>query len=352
MSKAKERFKQLQKQREDRLAGKHTLIPFYHHFPNLSKYVPGIFREAIYGILAGSGDGKTKLAKYLSIIVPYLLSKQIGLKFKTIYFALEESEEEFIDHLALLLLNERYGIELDYHSINSYRQDIISEDIMEKIQSLAPEIDEIMSHVYVYDNISNPTGMYMKCKEHAQDWGTMKDGKYIPHDSEEFVIVVCDHVSLITKERDNELNTVLSKHEALAKWSTTYCLKYITKKLKWSVVNVQQTTMTSEGSEKKKTNTLEPSPEDLATNKELFRDMKVLLALFSPMKNRIAKYRGYQIVGPKGVGLRDSFRNLSVLKNRYGPPNVNVGLHFDGATGTYKEISTSIQDKFFIKPKH
>jgi hypothetical protein len=57
MSKAKKRFDQLKQQRQNRLDGKHTLIPFYHHFPKLSKYVPGIFKEAIYGILAGSGDG-------------------------------------------------------------------------------------------------------------------------------------------------------------------------------------------------------------------------------------------------------------------------------------------------------
>lgn len=215
---------------------------------------------------------KTKLTKYLTIIVPYLLNKSHGLKFKTIYFALEESEEEFIDHLTLLLLNERYGIEIDYHDLNSYREDLIDTSVMDKMYSLQSEVDEIMSHVYIHDDISHPTGMYMKCKEYAEQWGTLVDGKYVPHDDDEFVLVVCDHVSLISKERDHALKQTLTKHEALAKWSTDYCLKEITKRLKWTVFNVQQTTMTSEGSDKKKMNTLEPSPEDLATNKELYRD--------------------------------------------------------------------------------
>lgn len=346
-NKAEKRFNQLKLQREQRLAGKHTVIPFSYHFPKLSQYIPGIFREAIFGILAGSGDGKTKLTKYFTIILPYLLSKSHGIKFKTIYFALEESEEEFIDHLTLLLLNERHGIEVDYHDLNSYRETIMSDDVMAKMYELAPEVNEIMSHVYVHDSVSNPTGMFMKCKEYSEQWGKVVDGKYIPNDPEEFVIVVCDHVSLITKEYDSKLKQTLNKHEALAKWSTDYCLKVITKKLKWTVFNVQQTTMTSEGSEKKKLNTLEPSPEDLATNKELFRDLKVLLALFSPFKNKLAKYKGYTIATAGGGGLRDSYRNLGILKNRYGPPGVNIGLHFNGATGKYQELDVKDQEKYF-----
>jgi hypothetical protein len=349
MNKAENRFSQLKKQRENRLQGKHTIIPFNFHFPKLSKYIPGIFKEAIFGILAGSGDGKTKLTKYLTIIVPYLLNLSHGIKFKTIYFALEESEEEFIDHLTLLLLNERFGIEIDYHDLNSYREELISQDTLDKMYSLAPEINKIMSHVYIHDDISHPTGMFLKCKEYAEQWGKMVDGKYVPNDDEEFVIVVCDHVSLISKEYDSKLKQTLNKHEALAKWSTDYCLKVITKKFKWTVFNVQQTTMTSEGSEKKKLNTLEPAPEDLATNKELYRDMKVLLALFSPFKNKIADYRGYKIATKGGSGLRDSYRNLGILKNRYGPPGINIGLHFDGATGKYTELDREDQEKHFIK---
>ena len=77
--------------------------------------------------------------------------------------------------------------------------------------------------------------------------------------------------------------------------------------------------------------------------------MKVLLALFSPFKNKIAEYRGYTIATKGGTGLRDSYRNLGILKNRYGPPGVNIGLHFDGATGKYKELNLKDQERHFIK---
>jgi hypothetical protein len=75
--------------------------------------------------------------------------------------------------------------------------------------------------------------------------------------------------------------------------------------------------------------------------------MKVLLALFSPFKNKIADYRGYTIVNRSGRGLRDAYRNLGILKNRYGPPGVNIGLHFDGATGKYTELDKDKQELHF-----
>lgn len=69
---------------------------------------------------------------------------------------------------------------------------------------------------------------------------------------------------------------------------------------------------------------------------------KLILTLFSPFKHRIADYRGFNI-----AKLQDSFRNLGVIKNRYGKPNVNVPLYFDGAAGLYEEMNKSDQHKYF-----
>lgn len=345
MTDAKQRLEKLKQQRLSKLNGELQLIPFYHHLPKLSHFIPGIFKGAMITLMAGTGDGKSKISKFCTILIPYWLQQKENLKYKIIYFALEESKEEFIDSIFLMLLKTRYDVSIDYASLNSYREEAIDEETLDLMDKCAEEVDKILEHVTIIDSVFNPTGIFYACMDKAKQWGTThEDGTYTPNDPNLQVVVVCDHISLITGEKDKESGTFLSKHQAIAKWSTHYCLKYITKRLNWAVWNVQQTTMTSEGSEKKKMNTLEPTAEDASSNKEVLRDMSLILTLFSPYKNKIADYRGFNI---KKLG--DSFRNLGIIKNRYGPSNANIPLYFDGAAGLYEEISKADQQKYFKK---
>ena len=57
------------------------------------------------------------------------------------------------------------------------------------------------------------------------------------------------------------------------------------------------------------------------------------MALFNPYTVGIEKFQGYNI-----VNLGDSFRNLEILLNRDGEPNINVGLNFIGPCGTFREL--------------
>lgn len=50
-----ERIENLKKQRKDRIEGNFNLIPFYKHFPRLSKSIPGLFRGVMCKILSPTG---------------------------------------------------------------------------------------------------------------------------------------------------------------------------------------------------------------------------------------------------------------------------------------------------------
>ena len=342
MTDAQKRLATLIKQKQDKLEGKLGLIPFYHHLPKLSSVIPGIFRQSMTTLLASTGTGKSKMSKFCTILIPYWLQKKENLEYKIIYFALEESKDQFIDSIFVLLLNTKYGLEVNYSELNSYTKDALSDDVFGKMAEVSHLVDEILEHVIIIDDQTNPTGLYKTCLHYLRQWGEMEEGVYTPHNPNQQVVVVCDHVSLISREKDNELGITLSQAQAMAKWSTHYCLKYLTKVFGCAVWNVQQTTMTSEGVDNIKTNTLEPSMSDVANNKEIVRDSTLVMALFSPYKNRIKVYRGFDI-----VRLGDSFVNLGVIKNRYGPTHVNIPLYFDGVTGLYKEISKAEQANYF-----
>jgi len=59
----------------------------------------------------------------------------------------------------------------------------------------------------------------------------------------------------------------------------------------------------------------------------------VAMAIFSPYSVNIDTFQGYNV-----TNLADSFRNLEILVNRDGEPNLNIGLNFIGPCGTFREL--------------
>jgi replicative DNA helicase len=352
MTLVQERIAALQQARQARLSGKMTLVPLYEHFPRLGEYVPGFFRGSLSKILSGTGVGKTKLAKYLSVIIPYELSKTHNLKFHTLYFALEESKEEFVDTLIVMMLKMKYNIIIDRLQLNSYFKKVLDDETIAKVANVQSEVEDIMKHVTVYDDIHNPTGIFKACKKHADDNGThhYQDGKiltatgetlklydrYEPNDPEQFTIVVVDHVSLLEGEYDSQLQRAIDEREAMQKWSSTYCLKGLAKKFKYICLNVQQVNMSSDDLDHYKARKLEPAMSDAGDNKKILRDDQIIFALFDPARYGLDRHNGYNL---RSID-KDAYRSLSVLKNRYGRSNIQLGLLFEGATGRFEELPT------------
>lgn len=202
----KQRIEQLKALKKNKDGGKLDLIPFYHHFPRLSKYVPGIFRGTLTNILAGTGIGKSKYAKFLSIIIPYEISKMYDFDYKVIYFALEEPKEQFIDEMILMQLYIKYGIEMDRLTLNSMYEVSLSQDILDKIETVSEEVETILEKVDIIDTIKNPTGLFNYVRNYSNQIGThhyktieidKKDVKVYSHytqENDKFVLVVTDHI--------------------------------------------------------------------------------------------------------------------------------------------------------------
>ena len=154
-------------------------------------------------------------------------------------------------------------------------------------------------------------------------------------------IVVVDHMSLLTPEKNKDTGNTMTQHQTMAHWSTNYALKQITKHWNWAVVNViqqeqsgerEQFTMKGDSIQKK----TEPSLAGFANNKEIQRDAKVILGVYAPDRYGFEEYHGYDI-----RRMRDTFRAIKVLKNRFGPPNKYHHMLFDGATNRFKELPKS-----------
>lgn len=319
-------------------AGHINYIPFKQCFPRLSRYLRGIIRGTYYIITAQSGVGKSKLARYMFIKLPYDYYKSTGkkIKLKIIYFALEESADEIIDYLICQRLSEQFKIRMSPETLSL--ADNLPADIIDKIRETREYFADL--DLDIVDNIANPFGMYKYCREVSNQLGThhykeeMIDGKpvkvyshYKSNDPDQYVIALFDHYGLVTTENNDTLR------DSIGKLSSEYMRKQMTKNWKWVCVGVQQQESAGENMEHIKGMKLEPTLAKLGDNKATQRDALVILGLFAPDRYSLEFHNGQNI-----TRLKDSYRSLHLLKNRKGTANRVVSLAFDGATERFSEL--------------
>ena len=318
-------------------------LPFYG-FNRLQKFIPGIIPGVMYKITSHMGMGKTQLAKYLFVYQPLLYALKNNINFKIIYFALEESKEEFLDGLFVHLVGRLKKIKVNKFSLTGNSDFSVSKLELDAIKDVENTVKLMMEHIIIIDNAYTPSEMMNICEKFANKWGTFNtDNEYIKKDPKQIVLVVNDHISLLSSEFDTASNTYLDDRKTIAKWHTHYCKRIITKKYRWAALNVQQQTLESEKQQFTSKgdsiiNKILPTLDGLANNKEVGRDDYVVLGLFAPERYSIDNFRGYTIVKDVPEAFGDRFRSLHLLKNRFGHPNKMLPLYFDGSYNYFKEM--------------
>lgn len=339
-------------------------IPF--PFPTLRRHIPGLMRGTYYGVTAASGAGKTQLTKFLAVTTGIAHAKKINLDYKVLYFALEESEEEFYDSVRIHELIKRYNInkDPDGKEINQYylkgEYGPIHPEVKEKLTELEPIIDDIKNYVTVIDSVNNPTGIYKYIKNFSNSRGThyyqhikTKEiiaenalphsdenvyiyHKYIPDNPNEMVCVVVDHINLLGGEKDYK-----DLFSAMGLLSTQYLLAKVVKRLNYCVISVHQQAMSGEGIEHAKLNMLYPSKEKLGDNKLIGRDYPIILGLFAPYPHKdMLRTYPYDL-----EFFQDNMRSLHVIKHRKGKGGFEVALFFDGRGQKFSELPSAKDTK-------
>lgn len=359
-------FNSIKRNKENKDNGIYNSIPF--GIPSLDRQVPGIMKGIVYSVIAASGIGKTQLTKFLFVLQAYKFVKEhpeLNIKLKIIYFALEESVEEFMTNLICNRLKDKYGLTISSLMLRSMGEFKLSDDILKKVEECREYFDDMSKYLDIQDSIYNPTGMYYYCRDYATANGTHyyrplkcqdpKENeiltkqqveelnkseqtnycyyKYVPNDPNEFVLVVTDHISLVDIEANAD-----TKHAAMSKWSTDYCRKILAKRYNYCIAQIQQTEMMNDKQQFSFSgdtiiNKLLPNLSALGDNKIIGRDYFVVLGLFAPERYQIPEYLGYDI-----TKLRDSFRSIHLIKNRLGPTNLVLPTYFNGATNTFAEL--------------
>lgn len=353
------------KQNKENLSkGLYNCIPF-DWLPKLKAVIPGIMKGTNWLISAASGVGKTQFTKDMFVYKPIKWVKEhpeAGIKYKVLYFALEESKEEFMLTMISNRLYHKYNLRIDVLTLQSYFDKGIPDHVIDKIEECREYFQDLEDYIEIYDSVSNPTGIYKAVRAYSIENGThywynfktdkekknpvsfeeyhkLTDQKnyayshYTPNNPNEYVVIIVDHFSLLQPEAGAD-----TLHMAMTRMSAEYGRKNITKHWGYIFVNVQQQAADGEKAEFTKMGgkieeKFKPTLANLADNKLTQRDCHVVLGLFSPARHNIREYAGYNI-----ERLKDNFRSVEVLKNRIGSGYVEDALYFNGAINEFREL--------------
>lgn len=340
-------YEQIVNRRDRLLKGNINCIPW--GFPRFEEENPGIEQGHYYLISANSKVGKTQIADWLFLYntIQQVLENNLKIKLKIFYFSLEMTKEEKMLSAFANILYIKEGLRIAPKDLKSTKADrILSEDVLLIIEKYKPYFEKIEEIVEFIDDVRHPFGIYNLVREYALANGTVHyreidiDGKitkvedyYEPNNPDEYVMIMIDHISLISPEKRNGVQLTL--HESISVLSSDYLIK-LRNRFNYIPVVIQQQSAAQESVDNKKANKLKPSLDGLADNKLTGRDANVILGLFSPFRHEIPEYMGYDV-----VFFKDNIRFLEIMGGREGGAGVTCPLYFDGAVNYFKELPLS-----------
>lgn len=340
----------LEKRRQNILNGNINCIP--SPFKRFSDDFPGIEQGKYYLISAATKVGKTQLANFLflynSVLYAYNHPDKIALRI--LYYPLEETQEaitlRFMSYLLYIISKGK--IRKSPVDLKSTKEDNpIDEEILNlfKTEPYKSILKYFESHVtFVPDR--NPYGIFRQAQVYAENNGKTytktleiidnKTGKiidtkevfdyYVPDNPKEYVMIIVDHISLISPEGKMDLR------ESINKLSDN--MIQLRNKYNYIPVIIQQQGQETTNLEAFKANKIRPTISGLSDSKYTAKDCNIMLGLTSPYMHELPDYGGgYDI-----RKLKNNVRFLEVVINRDGQSNGMVGLYFDGACNFYAEL--------------
>lgn len=334
-------LEQIRRNRDRRLHGELIAIPW--SLSNFSTIIPGVEQAKYFLISASPKSGKSQLCDFLFVYEPfewYLQNRGHHIKPRVLYFSLEMSRQSKIYQAISYKLNKDFGIIIPpQHLRSTFQNYILEKEILEiiedpKFKVWLKDFEEIITLI---DNVRSPDEIYKYVKDYALSHGRLneKTGEYIPDDPDEYVIIIVDHLSLLTPNKGSSL------FDAMYDYSAYKCLEF-RDRFGYTPVNVQQQSADSakQQFDYRGNSILEkirPSPDGLADCRLTSRDCNIMLSLFNPTSYNLNEYEGLDL-NKVGRWHRELYLNL----NRDGLSNVQVQLFFNGACNEFIELPQSI----------
>jgi replicative DNA helicase len=329
-------FEHLAKEVELGLSDRNNGIPM--GFDRLNRYV-GI-RKSMYFLVGGlTGSGKTSFIDDAFVLNPFdwyrsVQNKQ-DIKLKIVYRSMERSRTyKFAKWISRRIFLD-YGMIIPVSKLLGWT-DKMSKDEHDLFLTYRDYMGELNECVTIIDGPENPVGIAKELKAHALENGTIEkldefNKIYVPNHENEVTIVVIDHIGLLKTTKDQP-----TKKEAIDKMSDE--LRYARDFYGYTPVVVSQFNRSISNPMRIKNGDVEPQLEDFAESSSTQNDADIVMALFDPLRYKVADPSGYNLDKLRDEYGAKYFRSLRLIKNSYGEDDIRIGLGFLGQIGMFKEL--------------
>ena len=317
------------------LDGRNAGIPM--GFNRLNRYI-GI-RKRIYTLVGGlTGSGKTSFVDDAYVLNPFdwfISQDNPKVKLKIIYRSMERSRTyKFAKWISRKIFYD-YGIIIPVGKMLGWTDKMTKDehDIFLTYKEYMEKMEEVIT---IIDGPENPVGIAKELKEYALQNGEIeqldKHNKiYIPNDENVITLVIIDHIGLLKTTKD-----LSTKKQVIDKMSDE--LRYARDFFGYSPVVVSQFNRDISNPIRIKNGDVEPQLEDFKESSQTQDDADVILALFDPMRYKVADPSGYDLNKLKDEFGAKYFRSVRLIKNSYGEDDIRIGLGFLGSVGMFKEL--------------
>jgi replicative DNA helicase len=304
--------------------------------PKLEKYIDGVSQETYYLVAGGTGAGKTSFVIYSFIYRP-IMEKLNDNDYHVIYISLEMTAEQLLAKLLSLYIWETYGVELSFKDLLSRGKDNKLSDInYELVTKSLDTLKKIESHLIISTKLLDPQGIKEFVLEQLKKFGTFNNNIYTLSNPKHIIEVVIDHIGCV---KGPDKKKVIDE--------TSSIMRELRNRCRITPVVVMQINRGASNVERRKLDMQELQLDDLKGSGNPAEDANVVLALFYPFREKMSKYRGYDI---KKLG--SNFRSVVILKNRFGSADISDGLGFYGSVGLFKELPKSAEIMDYEKYKY
>jgi len=330
-------FEHLAKEVELGLSDRNNGIPM--GFDRLNRYV-GI-RKSMYFLVGGlTGSGKTSFIDDAFVLNPFDWYRSVqnrkDIKLKIIYRSMERSRTyKFAKWISRRIFLD-YGMIIPVSKMLGWQKEKMTKDEHDLFLTYRDYMGELNECVTIIDGPENPVGIAKELKAYALENGTIErldefNKIYIPNHENEVTIVVIDHIGLLKTTKDQP-----TKKEAIDKMSDE--LRYARDFYGYTPVVVSQFNRSISNPMRIKNGDVEPQLEDFAESSSTQNDADIVMALFDPLRYKVADPSGYNLDKLRDDFGAKYFRSLRLIKNSYGEDDIRIGLGFLGQIGMFKEL--------------
>jgi len=328
-------FEQLKQEVQLGLEGRNSGIPM--GFDRLNRYI-GI-RKSMYFLVGGlTGSGKTSFIDDAFVLNPfdwYIGQPNPSIKLRIIYRSMERTRVYKLAKWVGRRIFLDHGVVIPVPKLLGWTEKMTHDehDLFLMYQDYMGQMDEVIT---IIDGPENPVGVAKELKAHAVKNGRIEqideyNKRYFPNNEREITIVVIDHIGLLKTTKDQT-----TKKQAIDKMSDE--LRYARDFYGYTPVVVSQFNRDISNPIRIKNGDVEPQLEDFAESSQTQNDADIVLALFDPMRYKVADPSGYNLEKLKDDYGAKYFRSLRLIKNSYGEDDVRIGLGFMGQIGMFKEL--------------